>query len=138
MSEPTKDDLLEFMKKHGPESVDSITDKDSAIKHFRTSSKLYKQQRDQYKTERDNCLKDIEQLRERNRELYQKNVNLRNDLEGVETYLDAIKTYYPMYESLRKQYTTLTNHIRLKAEMNPSVDRYIELKNFITRLEKGE
>lgn len=36
------------------------------------------------------------------------------------------------------KYTTLTNHIRLKAEMNPSVDRYIELNNFITRLEKGE
>lgn len=51
---PTKDDLLEFMKKHGPESVDSITDKDSVIKHFRTSSKLYKQQCDQYKRERDN------------------------------------------------------------------------------------
>ena len=43
MSKPTKDDLLEFMKKHGPENVDSITDKDSAIKHFRTSSKVYKQ-----------------------------------------------------------------------------------------------
>lgn len=63
MSEPTKDDLLEFMKKHGPESVDSITDKDSAIKHFRTSSKLYKQQRDQYKTERDTLINDIAVLK---------------------------------------------------------------------------
>lgn len=88
------------------------------------------------KAERDNCLKDIEQLRERNRELYQENVNLRNDLEGVETYLDAIKTYYPMYESLRKQYTTLTNHIRQKAEANPGVSRYIDLVNYIDRLER--
>lgn len=63
MSEPTKDDLLEFMKKHGPESVDSITDKDSAIKHFRTSSKLYKQQRDQYKTERDTLIDDLAVLK---------------------------------------------------------------------------
>lgn len=63
MSKPTKDDLLEFMKKHGPESVDSITDKDSAIKHFRASSKLYKQQRDQYETERDTLINDIAVLK---------------------------------------------------------------------------
>ncbi|MDW4486443.1 hypothetical protein [Staphylococcus saprophyticus] len=98
--------------------------------------KTVEHQRDQFKAERDNCLKDIEQLRERNRELYQENENLRNDLEGVETYLDAIKTYYPMYESLRKQYTTLTNHIRLKAEANPGVSRYLDLVNYIDRLEQ--
>lgn len=63
MSKPTKDDLLEFMKEHSPERVDSITDKDSAIKHFRTSSKLYKQQLNQYKTERDTLIDDIAVLK---------------------------------------------------------------------------
>lgn len=79
MSEPTKDDLLEFMKKHGPESVDSITDKDSAIKHFRTSSKLYKQQRDQYKTERDTLIDDLSWYKAKvsrlERELKKKNMD---------------------------------------------------------------
>ncbi|MDW4128405.1 hypothetical protein QI229_03230 [Staphylococcus saprophyticus] len=32
-------------------------------------------------------------------------------------------------------YTTLTNHIRMKAENNPGVSRYIDLVNYIDRLE---
>lgn len=78
MSELTKDDLLEFMKKHGPERVDSITDKDSAIKHFRTSSKLYKQQRDQFQAERDTCLEDIQKLRKEKQQLEKGIANLFN------------------------------------------------------------
>ena len=35
-------------------------------------------------------------------------------------------------------YTTLTNHIRLKAEMNPSVSRYIDLVNYVDRLEGAD
>ena len=35
-------------------------------------------------------------------------------------------------------YTTLTNHIRLKAEHNPGVSRYLDLVNYIDRLEKGD
>ncbi|ENY5558857.1 hypothetical protein ACFZL5_001087 [Staphylococcus pseudintermedius] len=38
--------LYEFMKEHSPEKVDSITDRDSVVKHFRTASKVYKEQRD--------------------------------------------------------------------------------------------
>ncbi|AID03001.1 hypothetical protein BE24_05400 [Staphylococcus xylosus] len=38
--------------------------------------------------------------------------------------------------NLHYLYTTLTNHIRLKAEMNPSVSRYIDLVNYIDRLEQ--
>ena len=76
----------------------------------------------QFKKQCDTCLEDIEKL--------------RNKLEGAETYIDAIKTYYPMYESLRKRYTALANHIRTKAEKNPGVSRYIDLVNFIDRLER--
>ncbi|SUM62921.1 phage protein [Staphylococcus saprophyticus] len=46
MSEPTKEELLAFMRKHEPEKVDSITDTESAIRHFRCMSKVYKEQRD--------------------------------------------------------------------------------------------
>lgn len=76
MSEPTRGDLLEFMKKHGPENVDSITDKDSAIKHFRTSSKVYKQQRDQYKNERNTLIDDVAILKANNDRLMRRNQKL--------------------------------------------------------------
>lgn len=215
MSEPTKDDLLEFMKKHDPESVDSITDKESAIKHFRTSSKLYKHQRDQYKTERENfeqmlneeCERGyqmegkyhdmkterdtliddlswykakVSRLERENRfllsrkdnlfdswrdenkrsvalskrleQLERENKNLKNENKAIlsqsNSYFDEWQNEQTTSRGLREQckeyaqdankYLHLTEHIRSKAECNPSVDRYIELKNFITRLEKGE
>lgn len=63
MSEPTKEELLDFMRKHGPEKVDSIIDTESAIRHFRCTSKVYKEQRDQYKSERDTLIDDIAVLK---------------------------------------------------------------------------
>lgn len=71
MSEPTKEELLDFMRKHGPEKVDSITDTESAIRHFRCTSKIYKEQRDQYKTERDSLIDDIAVLKA-NKDRYRK------------------------------------------------------------------
>lgn len=68
----------------------------------------------QYKTERDTCLEDIEKLRERNKELEQENEKLRNN------------------------YNSLTQHIRQKAEANPGVSRYIDLVNYIDRLERAD
>lgn len=35
-------------------------------------------------------------------------------------------------------YKTLTNHIRMKAEANPGVSRYIDLVNYIDRLERAD
>lgn len=95
-------------------------------------------QRDQYKTERDTLIDDLKVLRAKNEELELENEFLEIKLGGAEVYNDAIKTYYPMYESLRKQHTTLTDHIRLKVSANPGEHRYIALVNFIDRLEKGE
>ena len=59
MAEPTLDELVEFMKKHGAEKVDSITDEKSAIKHFRATSRVYKQERDAYKKQRDELINDM-------------------------------------------------------------------------------
>lgn len=36
----------------------------------------------------------------------------------------------------KDKYTALTNHIRTKAENNPGVSRYIDLVNYIDRLEQ--
>lgn len=59
MAEPTLDELVAFMKKHGVEKVDSITDEKSAIKHFRATSRVYKQERDAYKKQRDELINDM-------------------------------------------------------------------------------
>lgn len=129
MSKPTKDDLLEFMKKHGPENVDSITDQDSAIRHFRTSSKVYKQQRDEYKNERDTLIDDIAVLRANNKRLELENNGLKLELDSLDVLISEISLNTTRYD-------VLTEHIRQKAEANPSVSRYIDLVNYIDRLEQ--
>lgn len=77
MSKETKDDLKELMKKYGPERVDSITDKDSAIRYFRTSSKLYKELGESYKIERDEIKRRNEKLRKQIVELKEKEVRIK-------------------------------------------------------------
>ncbi|UTB81009.1 hypothetical protein [Staphylococcus carnosus] len=42
------------------------------------------------------------------------------------------------YAKYASKYLYLTGHIRLKAEVNPSVSRYINLVNYIDKLEGGE
>lgn len=77
MSKDLKDDLKEMMKKYGPEKVDSITDKDSAIKHFRTSSKVYKELGEGYKRERDEVERENKMLRKQIVELKEKEVRTK-------------------------------------------------------------
>nr|WP_246839572.1 hypothetical protein [Staphylococcus aureus] len=60
------------MKKHGAENVDSITDEQSAIRHFRAQSKVFKDERDGYKKQQDELIGDIAKLRKRNKELEKK------------------------------------------------------------------
>lgn len=166
MSEPTKEKLLDFMRKHGPEKVDSITDKESAIKHFRCTSKIYKEQRDQYKTERDTLIDDIavmkaniSRLERENHDFKKRNALLMNTVDDLDKENKALRlqadTYFDEWQNekltsqgLRDQckeyaqeaskYTTLTDHILLKAENNPGVSRYIDLVNYIDRLEEKE
>lgn len=63
MAEPTLDELVAFMKKHGAEKVDSITDEKSAIKHFRAASRVYKEERDAYKKQRDELINDMAEVK---------------------------------------------------------------------------
>lgn len=48
-----------------------------------------------------------------------------------------LNTYFDEWQSVKKLYTALTSHIRTKAEMNPGVSRYIDLVNYIDRLERN-
>ncbi|MDI1925507.1 acetyltransferase [Staphylococcus aureus] len=82
MTQPTREELINFMKKHGAENVDSITDEQSAIRHFRAQSKVFKDERDEYKKQRDELIVDIAKLRERNTELENMWRTLKNELLG--------------------------------------------------------
>ncbi|NGD11157.1 acetyltransferase [Staphylococcus aureus] len=82
MIQPTREELINFMKKHGAENVDSITDEQSAIRHFRAQSKVFKDERDEYKKQRDELIEDIAKLRKRNKELENMWRTLKNELFG--------------------------------------------------------
>ncbi|CAC5462203.1 hypothetical protein [Staphylococcus aureus] len=82
MIQPTREELINFMKKHGAENVDSITDEQSAIRHFRAQSKVFKDERDEYKKQRDELIGDIAKLRERNEELENMWRTVKNELFG--------------------------------------------------------
>lgn len=91
------------------------------IKYTREDITKLENERNQFQLERDSLIKDVEKLRE--------------EKAAIEMYLDAVKTYYPMYEEVNKKYNWLTEHIKLKAENNPSVSRYINLVLYIDDLE---
>ncbi|MFG0930400.1 hypothetical protein ACF91D_06700 [Staphylococcus sp. 231237_7MaSpsaltlick] len=112
-------------------------------------------QRD-YKSERDTLIDDIEVLRANNKRLERENEKLDKTVEtcceeynrigerskSLEQENKALRlqanTYFDEWQTVKKLYNTLTDHIRQKAEANPNVDRYIALVNYIDRLEKGE
>ncbi|WP_039068266.1 hypothetical protein [Staphylococcus shinii] len=93
--------------------------------------KTVEHQRDQYKAERDTLIDDIAVLKANISRLEREN----------EEKTKVIILYKKAYEKAHKgwfRYRELTNHIRLKAEMNPSVSRYIDLVNYIDRLERAD
>ncbi|MDH9162088.1 hypothetical protein [Staphylococcus succinus] len=74
----------------------------------------------------------IKRLEQENAQLKQKNERLQK------AHSDGWKEKDKVIKKLNYLYTTLTDHIRLKASANPGEHRYIALVNFIDRLEKGE
>lgn len=86
---------------------------------------------------------EVKSLKQENTQLKEENTALRLQ---SDTYFDEWQNEKLTSQGLREQckeyaqdaskYTTLTNHIRLKAENNPGVSRYIDLVNYIDRLER--
>ncbi|MBW5881618.1 acetyltransferase [Staphylococcus aureus] len=96
MIQPTREELINFMKKHGAENVDSITDEQSAIRHFRAQSKVFKDEREEYKKQRDELIGDIAKLRERNEELEIMWRTVKNELLGrYEHYCFKFRELHP-------------------------------------------
>lgn len=87
LSNPTLDELVAFMKKHGVEKVDSITDEKSIIRHFRATSRAYKEERDEYKKQRDELINDIADIKRKAEAFDEIKANLYHvfDLEKYDT-----------------------------------------------------
>lgn len=96
---------------------------------------LYKalKQRDKYKAERDTLIDDIAVLKANISRLERENRDLKHENKALRLQAN---TYFDKWQTVKNLYSTLTNHIRLKAEANPSVDRYKDLVKVIDRLER--
>lgn len=81
------------------------------------------------KAERDTLIDDIAVLKANISRLEREN----RDLKTENHRLDVLNYEQSLEQS---NYSALTNHIRLKAENNPGVSRYIDLVNYIDRLER--
>ncbi|MBU0437776.1 hypothetical protein [Staphylococcus succinus] len=119
------------------------------------------------KTERDTLIDDLKVLREKNeklrklkdikekalkgatyiienqkatiKRLEQENAQLKEKNERLQkAHSDGWKEKDKVIKKLHYLYTTLTDHIRLKAKNNPGVSRYIALVNFVDRLEESK
>ena len=133
--------------------------------HLTLHEELYETriENNKIKAERDSLIDDIAVLRANNKRLERENKRLEQenrilfhrDTELHENINDKLKkinslvqenkalrlqsdAYFDEWQNIKNLYTTLTEHIRQKAEANPNVDRYIALVNYIDRLEKGE
>lgn len=83
------------------------------------------------KAERDTLIDDIAVLKANISRLERENGRLiKKNNKVIATGLELTK--------YRSNYINLTNHIRMKAEHNPGVSRYLDLVNYIDRLERAE
>lgn len=97
-------------------------------------------QRDQYKAENKKLKEQIDtsqvsRLIAENEQLKEENEKLEREKKDLHLQMNS---YFDERLEAIEKYFTLTDHIRLKAEMNPGVSRYIDLVNYIDRLEEKE
>ncbi|MDW4283612.1 hypothetical protein QI211_13020 [Staphylococcus saprophyticus] len=85
---------------------------------------------------------DTQKIEDENKELKRLAESRKGTIKGLKRHVKDLRlqsnTYFDEWQTVKNLYTTLTNHIRMKAENNPGVSRYIDLVNYIDRLEKGE
>ena len=122
MSEPTKEELLDFMRKHEPEKVDSITDTESAIRHFRCMSKVYKEQRD-------TLIDDIAVLKAKVSRLERENEKLVWTLKNKEDVIDwnclKIRDLKEDVEKYKRGISNLINENELKHNLLSEISQHI-------------
>ncbi|ANZ33888.1 hypothetical protein [Staphylococcus carnosus] len=113
---------------------------------------VLKANNDRYRNRAENAMEYAERSQCEVLRLERENKSLKNENKAIHSqsnsYFDEWQNEQTTSRGLREQckeyaedaskYLCLTEHIRLKAEINPSVDRYINLVNYIDKLEGGE
>lgn len=93
---------------------------------------------------------DTQKIEDENKELKRLAESRKGTIKGLKRHIKDLRlqsnTYFDEWQEAEKQrsefnlyvnlYATLINHIRTKAENNPGVSRYIDLVNYIDRLER--
>lgn len=97
-----------------------------------------KAERDQYKAERDTLIDDIAVLKANISRYRNRAENAMQLAESENCEVLRLERANAELMVASDKYITLTNHIRLKAETNPGVSRYIDLVNYIDRLESAD
>ena len=82
-----------------------------------------------FKEQRDTLIDDIAVLRANNK-------RYRTRAENAMELAERANCEVLRLEVVESNYNVLTQHIRQKAEANPGVSRYIDLVNYIDRLER--
>ncbi|MDS3887052.1 hypothetical protein RJB80_05105 [Staphylococcus hominis] len=119
MAEPTLDELVAFMKKHGVEKVDSITDEKSAIKHFRAASRVYKEERDSFRKQRDELINDMAKVK-RKAEAFdeiKEMINWFEDIRPCEFETQVVRVRRIIYDLERGAFNSHPNNVKLQREI---------------------
>lgn len=90
----------------------------------------------QFKAERDTLIDDIAVLKANISRYRNRAENAMELAESANCEVLRLERVNAKLMVASDKYTTLTNHIRMKAENNPGVSRYIDLVNYIDRLER--
>lgn len=106
---------------------------------WKKAAKEVAKERDQYKSERDTLIEDIAVLKANISRLERTVKNKEDEIDWCDSKIEKLArenvyyekenkalrlqadTYFDEWQESKKNYTTLTNHIRLKAENNPGV-----------------
>ena len=119
MTEPTLDELVAFMKKHGAEKVDSITDEKSAIKHFRATSRVYKEERDSFRKQRDELINDMAEIKRKAKAFNEikEMINWFEDIKPCEFETQVVRVRKIIDDLERGAFNSHPNNVKLQREI---------------------
>lgn len=119
MAEPTLDELVAFMKKHGVEKVDSITDEKSAIKHFRAVSRVYKEERDSFRKQRDELINDVSEIKRKAKAFdeIKEMINWFEDIRPCEFETQVVRVRRIIDDLERGAFNSHPNNVKLQREI---------------------
>lgn len=132
MAEPTLDELVAFMKKHGAEKVDSITDEKSAIKHFRATSRVYKEERDSLLKQRDELINDMAEVKRKAEAWDKLKEEKTND---YKQYSDRLEEVWG-FDYISRPIENYLGEMEIILKRMDELDGTLEFQNLLSDLER--